>query len=137
MLPILVNEQDIESTVIKKANQFTSFKFDDIQILDIMNFLGGATSLDTLLKAYKTSETKEIFPYEWFDHPDKLQNTKLPPYDAFYSKLRSSNHIEANLHELCYSIGKWIDHRKSRRQIKTIKITSYWNLELSIPATDM
>ena len=58
LLPILINERDIEPTVIKKANQFISFKFGDIQLLDIMNFLGGATSLDSFLKAYKTSETK-------------------------------------------------------------------------------
>ena len=54
LLPILVNERDIEPTVIKKANQFVSFKFGDIQLLDIINFLGGATSLDSFLKAYKT-----------------------------------------------------------------------------------
>ena len=59
-----------------------------------MNFLGGATSLDSFLKVYKTSETKGFFPYEWFDHPDKMQNPKLPPYDAFYSKLRSCNPLE-------------------------------------------
>ena len=51
LLPILINERDIEPTVIKKANQFISFKFGDIQLLDIMNFLGGATSLDSFLKA--------------------------------------------------------------------------------------
>ena len=59
-----------------------------------MNFLGGATSLDSFLKAYKTSKTKRFFPYEWFDHPDKLQNPELPPYDAFHSKLRSCNPLE-------------------------------------------
>ena len=64
LLPILVNERDIEPTVIKKANQFASFKFEDIQLLDIMNFLGGATSPDSFLKAYKTKETKGFFPYE-------------------------------------------------------------------------
>ena len=62
LLPILVNEQDVEPTVIKKANQFVSFKFGDIQLLDIMNLLSGATSLDSLLKAYKTKETKGFFP---------------------------------------------------------------------------
>ena len=92
--PILVNERDIEPTVIKKANHFISFKFDDIQLLDIMNFLGGATSLDSFLKAYKTSETKGFFPYEWLDHPDKMLNTEVPPYDAFYSKLRSCTPFE-------------------------------------------
>ena len=47
------------------------------------------------MKSYKTSETKGFFPYEWFDHADKMQNTELPPYDALYSKLRSSNPLEA------------------------------------------
>ena len=59
-----------------------------------MKFLGGATSLDSFLKAYRTSETIGFFPYEWFDHPDKMHNTELLPYDDFYSKLRSCNPLE-------------------------------------------
>ena len=51
LLTILVKERDIEPTVITKANQFISFKFGDNQLLDFMNFLVGATSLDSLLKA--------------------------------------------------------------------------------------
>ena len=62
LLPILINERDIEATVIKKANQFISFKFGDIQLLDIMNLLGGATSRDSFLKACRTSETKASSP---------------------------------------------------------------------------
>ena len=62
LLPILVKEQGIELAVIKKANQFVSFKFGDIQLLDIMNFLGDATSLDSFVKTYKTKETKGLFP---------------------------------------------------------------------------
>ena len=61
-----------------------------------MNFLGGTTSLDSFLKAIKTSETKGSFPYEKFDQPDKIQNAELPPFDAFYSKLRSCNPLEAD-----------------------------------------
>ena len=94
MLPILVNERDIEPTVIKKANQFVSFKFGDIQLLDIMNFLGGATSLDFLLKAYKTKETMGFFPYEWLNCPEKMNNKELPAYDSFFSLLRKSNPLE-------------------------------------------
>ena len=62
LLTILVNERGMEPTVIKKANQFVSLKFRDIQLLDIMNFLGGATSLDSFLKAYKTKATKGFLP---------------------------------------------------------------------------
>ena len=83
LLPILVNEQDIEPTVIKKAYQFISFKFGDFQLLNIMNILGGATTLDSFLKANKTSEAKRFLPYEWFGHPDKTQKTELAPHDAF------------------------------------------------------
>ena len=60
------NERNMEVTVTKKANQFVSFIFGDVQLLDIRNFLGGATSFDSFLKAYKTAETKSLFPYEWF-----------------------------------------------------------------------
>ena len=96
LLPILVNERDIEPTVIKKTNQFLSLETGDFQFLNIMKFLGRATSPNSFLKAYKTSETKGFFPYEWFDHPDKMQNTELPPYDAVSSKLRSCNPLEAD-----------------------------------------
>ena len=92
-LPFLVNDRNIEPTIMKKANQFVSFKIADIQLLYVKNILGGATSLDSFLKAYKTSETKTFFTQEWIDHPDKIQNTELPPYDVFYSKLRSCNSL--------------------------------------------
>ena len=53
--PILINKRNKEPTVLKNANQFVSFEVGDVQLLDIMIFLGGATSLDSFLKAYKTS----------------------------------------------------------------------------------
>ena len=71
LLPILINERNMEPIVIRKANHFVSFKFGDVQLLEIMKFFGGATSLDSFLKAYKTAETKGFFPYEWFDRPQK------------------------------------------------------------------
>ena len=61
-LPILVNEPDIGPTAIKKANQFISIKFGDFQFLDRVKFLGGAASLESCLKAYKTSKTKRFSP---------------------------------------------------------------------------
>ena len=97
LLPILINERNMEPTVIKNANQFVSFKFGDVQLLAIMNFLGGATSLDSFLKAYKTAETKGFFPYEWFDCPQKMNNSELPHYDAFFSKLRNVNPLKRTI----------------------------------------
>ena len=55
LLPILVNERDVEPTVVMQANQLTSFKLGDFQLLNILKFLPGATSFDSFLKARKTS----------------------------------------------------------------------------------
>ena len=98
-LLILVNERDIEPTVITKANQFVSFKFGDIQLFDILNFFGGANSLDSFLKAYNTKETKGFFPYEWFDCPEKMNNKELPPFESFFSVLRNSNLLEKDYND--------------------------------------
>ena len=94
LLPILINERNMEPTVTEKTNQFVSFKYGDFQLLDIKNFLGGATSLDSFLKAYKTAKTKGFFPYQWFDCPQKMSNSELPPHEAFFSKLRNVNPLE-------------------------------------------
>ena len=94
IIPHLLNDRAIQPTVIKKANQFISFKFGDIQFLDILNFLGGATSLDFFLKAYQSEETKGYFPYKWFDSSTKLDCNRLPPYDSLFSKLKNLNLLE-------------------------------------------
>ena len=59
-----------------------------------MNFLAGATSLDSFLKAYKSEEAKGYFPYEWFDSFTKFDCNYLPPYDSFFSKLKNLNPLE-------------------------------------------
>ena len=64
LVPILVNERDIETNSCKKKliSLFLSSN-GNIHLLDIMNFLDGATSLDSFLKAHKSKETKGFFPY--------------------------------------------------------------------------
>ena len=91
LLLLLDNKRGIEPIVIKKANQFVSFKFGDVQLPDKLNFLGGAMSLVSVLKAFRTSKTRCYFPNEWFDHPENLNNTQLPPYGTFFSKLHNNN----------------------------------------------
>ena len=120
LIPYLINDKEAEPMLIKKANDFISFKFGDIQILDIMKFLGGATSLDSFLKAYKASEIKGFFPYEWFDSADKLENEELPPYEAFFSKLRNNNPLDKDFkgYQKLRSIGRDEQQALKKLQIK-------------------
>ena len=105
LIPNLIRDKEQETSVIKKANDFIFFKFGDVQFLDIMKFLGGATTLDSFQKAYKARETKGFFPYEWFDNPGKLDFPELPPYEAFFSKLRNNNPLDKD----------FIDYEKLRK----------------------
>ena len=94
LISLLVNERDIEPSIIKKVNQIVSFKLRDIQLLDIMNFFGGATSLDSFLRAYKNNKTKGFSPHEWFGCTEKLNNKELLPYPSFFNILRNSCPLE-------------------------------------------
>ena len=115
--------------VIKKANDFISFKFEDIQFLDIMKFLGGATTLDSFLKAYKASETKGFFPYEWFDSANKLENEELPPCEAFFSKLRNNNPLDKDFKDYQKLSSSGVDEQKVLRklQIKSVPASGWEN----------
>ena len=96
MIPILIKEKGLQPRVIKKTMQFISFEIDDVQMLDIMNFIGGATTLDSFLKAYESSATKGFFPFEWFDCATKFNNEQLPSFTNLFSKLRNQNPLEAD-----------------------------------------
>ena len=122
LIPYLIRDKEQETSVIKKANDFISFKFGDVQFLDIMKFLGGATTLDSFLKAYKASETKGFFPYEWFDNPDKLDFPGLPPYEAFFSKLRNNNPLDKDFTDYEKLRKSGLDEQQALKklQIKTV-----------------
>ncbi len=121
LVPYLVNEKQIPPEVIKRTNQYVSFKFGDIQFLDIMNFLAGASTLDSFLKAYKTEETKGFFPYEWLDSFNKLELTHLPPYESFYSKLRKCNPLEKDFLEYNKLV---LQGKTSEDALKSLKLRS-------------
>ena len=101
--------------------------------MDIKNFLGGATSLDPFLKAYKSSETKRFFPYEWFDHPTRMEKTEFSLYDAVYSKFRSPNPFGAEYMEYVNFLksGLTTDHAVNEWNYQS---HPYWDWEISIPA---
>ena len=96
LLEYLLLEHECSPSVIKVSNKYISCSFMGIQFLDILNFLGGATSLDKFLKAYGASEEKGFFPYEWFDDVVKLEQPCLPPAEAFFSKLKNCNVLDSD-----------------------------------------
>lgn len=85
-----MNDQE-HGFVVKKSNAYACITTDKFRFLDISHFLAPGTSYARFLKAYGVEETKGFFPYEWFDDITKLDNTELPPFEAFYSSLKGTN----------------------------------------------
>lgn len=117
LLPFIVDfckTQDLPVQPLKRGGKFISLTCGNIQFLDICNYLGAGTSYSKYLKAYNPEgEMKSFFPYEWFTCLEKLNETSLPPHEAFHSTLKGSN-ISNEEYESCQKI--WIE-----KEMKTMK----------------
>ena len=65
-----------------------------LKFLDITNFLAQGTSYSEYLAAFKITEKKGHFPYEFVDCYEKLQFPQLPSYESFYSDLNNNNPLD-------------------------------------------
>ena len=104
--------------MIGKSSQFLPFKFGDVQLRDTLNIHVESTSLDSFLKAYKTSETKSCFPYEWFDEPENLNNTELRPYEAIFSRLRYNTPLEKDYSVFQISLDGGLTSKEGLSKLK-------------------
>ena len=95
--------------VIKKNSSYTCITTNTLKCLDASNYLAMGTSYDCFLKSYDSDVTKSYFPYEWLDEFSKLDETEMPSYDAFFSKLKNGNTLEfeynSYLEKLCKNKG--------------------------------
>ena len=92
---------------IDKKTQKTVFVKRQLRFIDSFKFM--ASGLENLVKNlnpdelnflkrfYKVEEERKllsrkgVFPYDWFDSMEKLNEKKLPEMDKFYSKLNDEN----------------------------------------------
>ena len=74
--------------VIKRNNTFMCLSMDKLKFLDMTNYIAPGFSYDKYLKAYGCEVTKGHFPYEYMDCLTRLDDTALPPEEAF-SRLKN------------------------------------------------
>jgi hypothetical protein len=104
---------------VKRNNNIMCIKTEKLKFLDISNYLAPGFSYSQYLKAYKCTEQKGFFPYEWMTSLDKLNVSQLPPHEAFFSTLKNEN-ISAEDYQLCQRV--WQDN-----DMKTMKEFLTWN----------
>ena len=61
---------------------------------DMSTGLGGVNLYTPFLKPIKQGRQNGFLLYESFDSAHKLKYQKLPPYEAFFSKLRNNNPLD-------------------------------------------
>ena len=108
---VLRQSQDSGSSpfrfVVKRNNNYMAIITEKLRFLDILNFLAPGLSYSKYLSAFKVTEEKGFFPYEYLTNLQQLSETQLPPHAAFFSKLSNTN-ISMEEYEGCKRV--WVEY---------------------------
>ena len=124
LIPHLVKNDGGVQFTIKRNQSYLSLKSSKLTFLDVSNFLAAGSSYAGFLRAYGCEDEKGYFPYEWMDSLDKLEESQLPPHEAFYSKLKNTNISEEE-----YSYCQEVWREKKMRSMRDF-LTWYNNLDV-------
>ena len=86
-----LNLDGAKAFVIKRNNSYVTICTDRLQFLDICQFLVPGVSYAQFLAAYKVPMKKGVFCYDYLDSEEKLKDTSLPAYEAFFSSVKNRN----------------------------------------------
>ena len=73
-----------ECFTVKKSSAYVTISTPSLKFLDISHYITPGYSYAQFLKSYKASEEKGFFCYQYLSDPTVLEETRLPPYEAFY-----------------------------------------------------
>jgi hypothetical protein len=102
-----------EIQTIKRCNQYIAVYTENLVFLDMFNYLAPGYSYANYLKAFLKDCEKGFFPYEWMNGLRKLNNTKLPPRQAFYSTLTNTTITQVD-YKKCQAI--WVAKKMKTMQ---------------------
>ena len=128
LIPYMVKNGGVKFCV-KRNQSYLALRTEKLKFLDISNFLAAGSSYAGFLKAYGCAENKGFFPYEWVDTLEKLEESQLPPYEAFYSNLKNTNIAEEE-YKYCQEIWE----KEGMRTMRDF-LTWYNNLDV-VPFVD-
>ena len=103
-IPLLA--QDPGTFAAEKNGRIMFINTPKFKFLDVLNYLGPGITYEKWVKTYGATLSKSWLPYEWFDSPDKLDFPGLPPYMAWYSKLKGEYVLTLKEYDDCHHIFK-------------------------------
>ena len=96
LLPILLVERGVQPIVVKENNQLVSFRSGNVQLIVNLDFLSGATNLDSFPEAYKIKEAKVFTPFDFFNHHIILHPTDTLLHKTSQKRLPNFHPLEEN-----------------------------------------
>ena len=111
--------QDKEVFAAEKNGRIMFINTPKFKFLDVVNYLAPGITYDKWVKTYGATLTKSWLPYEWLDSPAKLDFPGLPPYMAWYSKLKGGYALTLKEYDDCHRIfrergmrtfGDWLEY---------------------------
>ena len=103
-IPLLA--QDPGTFAAEKNGRIMFINTPKFKFLDVLNYLGPGITYEKWVKTYGATLAKSWLPYEWFDSPGKLDFPGLPPYMAWYSKLKGEYVLTLKEYDDCHRIFK-------------------------------
>ena len=102
-----LHDNDKIQFTIKRDSRLQCIQTDKFKFLDMINYLAPGTSYAKYLKAFNVTSQKGFFPYDYITSLSVLEETTLPPHEAFYSSLKKSNITEED-YRYCQQV--WNDN---------------------------
>ena len=90
----LIEHQEQPKFTVKKSSRYPCIKSEHLKFMDVLQFMAPGYNLKAFFKAFDTTEQKAWFPYEYLRDPQQLEETQLPPYESFYSTIKSCNVLD-------------------------------------------
>ena len=116
-VPLMAKDKDVFAT--EKNGRIMFINTPKFKFLDVLNYLALGITYDKWVKTYGATLTKSWLPYEWFDSPDKLDFPGLPPYMAWYSRLKGEYILTLKEYDDCHRVfrergmrtfGNWLEY---------------------------
>ena len=116
-VPLMAQDKDVFAA--EKNGRIMFISTPKFKFLDVLNYLAPGITYDKWVKTYGATLTKSWLPYEWFDSPAKLDFPGLPPYMAWYSKLKGAYVLSLKEYDDCHRIfrergmqtfGDWLEY---------------------------
>ena len=116
-VPLMAQDSGVYAA--EKNGRIMFINTPKFKFLDVLNYLAPGITYDKWVKTYGATLTKSWLPYEWFESPDKLNFPGLPPYLAWYSKLKGSYVLSLKEYDTCHRLfrergmrtfGGWLEY---------------------------